>query len=117
VARLFGQLDPDLSRDAPRRGSRAAEDVRAEVQPVRATRFRANTATEAFRRLQHRDVKVSEIPRCCEAADACADDHHIPKTVGVVQLSHSKPPRRIEGGGWIEGKHATFLKHHAVGLG
>jgi hypothetical protein len=71
-------------------------------------RFGANTAANPLRRLEHRDVKVSEIAGCCEAADACADDHHIPKTVGLVHLSHSKPP---QGRKWVlvEGRHAVSV--------
>jgi hypothetical protein len=92
-----GELDTDLLGKAPGRGARSAEHVRAEVQPVRVTRFRMHTAADTLRGLEHDDVAVAQVPRGRKASDACSHHHDVSDALSDVRKRiHSEPPGGVE---------------------
>ena len=68
-------------------GARAAKEVRAEVEPVRAPRLGAHPAAHAVGGLKHEDLAVPERPPGSQAGDTAAHDHGL-----VASLGHGLLP-------------------------
>ena len=71
------RLHADVGDEPPGRRAGSAEDVGAEVQPVRRARLAADAAAEAVRALEHDDIAVAQIPGRGEAGDAASDHDHV----------------------------------------
>ena len=70
-------LDPDIVDQAARGAARAGEDVRAEVEPVRAAALRTDAAAEPFAGLEHDHVAIAQVPGGGEPGDSAANDDHV----------------------------------------
>ena len=77
MARHGHGLDADVGDEPAGRRTGAAEDVRAEVQPVRIARLAADTPAEPLAALEHHHVAVAQIPGRREARDAATDHDRV----------------------------------------
>ena len=87
-------LDADLVDQAARGAARTGEDVRPEVEPVRAAAFGTDAAPEPVARLEHDHVAVAQMPRGGEPGDPAADDDHltVASHIGESRLTTSSSP-------------------------
>ena len=77
VARHGHGLDADIGDEPAGRRAGPAEDVRAEVQPVRVARLAADAPAEPAGALEHDDVAVAQVPGGREPGDAATDHDRV----------------------------------------
>ena len=87
VARDAPRLEARLLHEPVHEGARAAEEVGAEVQPVRAPGLRAHPAAHAVGGLEHENLAVPERPPGSQPGDAGTHDHGF-----VASLAQRCPP-------------------------
>ena len=76
-ARDLGRFEPDLCEEPAGGGVRAAEDVRAEIEPVAAAGLRADPPTDPVGGLEQHDVEVAQRPGRGEPGDPAPDHNRV----------------------------------------